>query len=306
MIIALPQHHLTQLHKETIMRLWNNEYPHQLAFSALADVDAYLNNLHHQTHYFAIDETGQIRGWAFKFVREGEKWFAMILDSSVHQKGLGTKLLSELKQHEKELNGWAIDHERYTKSNGDIYSSPIQFYLKNDFVVCNESRLETETLSAVKIRWNNQQIKMVQYLPAHQAEIDTMMQQIAAEFLLPPPPASYKPDLPDFYWVAMFNDKFMGTIALNKIGDYGVLKRMFLLKEFRGTGVSQVMFHTALECCMENRLNTLYLGTIDQFVAAQKFYAKNGFSKIERSELPADFPHNPIDTLFYVRNNIIR
>lgn len=46
----------------------------------------------------------------------------------------------------------------------------------------------------------------------------------------------------------------------------------------------------------------LYLGTVDAFKAAHRFYEREGFKEIEAAELPADFPRMPIDTKFYQLN----
>ena len=140
--------------KQAIFNLWNNEYPHQLKFSELSGVDNYLNALSDPTHYFAINENDEIIGWAFIFKRENENWFAMIIDHSEHKKGVGTQLINLLKQKNTILNGWVIDHNNYKKVNDEQYPSPLDFYTKNDFVICRDIRLEIEILSAVKITWH--------------------------------------------------------------------------------------------------------------------------------------------------------
>jgi len=130
--------------KAAIYRLWNNEYPAQLAYSAPAELDDYLDNVQNARHYFAFDAVRDIVGWAFSFEREGERWFAIIVDSTLHKTGVGTLLLSKLKENSTVLNGWVTDHERYTKADGSSYPSPIGFYLKNGFSVCDGVRLEIE------------------------------------------------------------------------------------------------------------------------------------------------------------------
>jgi len=148
--------YINQDQKNAILRLWNKEYPDQLRFPDMIDLDIYLGNLENQSHYFAIDKNEKIIAWTFLFERENEKCFAMILDSSFQRKGLGTSLLQRLKEKETILNGWVIDHANYIRQNGEIYASPLSFYLKNDFVVCKNIRLETEKISAVKIKWQIQ------------------------------------------------------------------------------------------------------------------------------------------------------
>ena len=84
---------------------------------------------------------------------EHEKWFAIILDSNFHGKGFGTKLLSLGKEKESELNGWVIDKQDDKRKNGELYKSPLNFYLKNGFEKFDNERLELEKISAVKIKW---------------------------------------------------------------------------------------------------------------------------------------------------------
>ena len=44
---------------------------------------------------------------------------------------------------------------------------------------------------------------------------------------------------------------------------------------------------------------SVYLGTTEAFRAAHRFYEKNGFSEIEKGELPPAFPVMPVDSRFY-------
>ena len=144
---------LSNEQKQRIVELWNNEYPVQLQHSGTASLDEYLSKLGSPEHYLLTDEDERVRGWLACFMRDGEKWFAMIVDTSEQKKGYGSGLLSEVKEFETEINGWVMEHERDVKANGETYRSPLGFYLKNDFEVLSDVRLESETTSAVKIRW---------------------------------------------------------------------------------------------------------------------------------------------------------
>lgn len=42
------------------------------------------------------------------------------------------------------------------------------------------------------------------------------------------------------------------------------------------------------------------LGTTEAFVAAHRFYKRNGFAIIAKADLPPAFPLMPLDTRFYV------
>ena len=131
-----------------------------------------------------------------------------------------------------------------------------------------------------------------------------MMQEIAEEFIVPimGGQKSNSVVFPDKYWVAVYEGQVIGTIALMIIKhEYGILKRMMLKNEFRGTvhNVAKLLLQTAIDESEKNQLEHIYLGTMAQFKAAQSFYQKHGFHEIDEKELPADFLRNPIDTLFY-------
>lgn len=139
--------------KDSLMQLWNNEYPAKLNLKTIEDFELYLNGLSETKHYLLLDDSDEIQGWTFTFLRENENWFAIILNSEIHGKGIGSLLMSEIKKNNTSLNGWVIDQENEIKYNATFYKSPLQFYIKNDFIICSEIRIENEKLSAVKINW---------------------------------------------------------------------------------------------------------------------------------------------------------
>ncbi|KYG76568.1 GNAT family N-acetyltransferase [Roseivirga echinicomitans] len=147
-------------------------------------------------------------------------------------------------------------------------------------------------------------IEIVPYESKYQAGIDFMIQEIAEEFTEPimGGQQSNSVAFPDKYWVATFEGQVVGTAGLMIIKhEYGILKKMMLKKEFRGLvhNVANLLLQTALVEAKKGQLEYIYLGTMTQFKAAQSFYQKHGFQKIDEKELPTDFLSNPIDTLFY-------
>lgn len=138
--------------KMALLHLWNNEYPVQIAYHGIADLQAYLDKLEAPVHYLAA-RGEYIAGWACTFDRDGERWFAIIVDGGAQGAGIGTLLLRYLQSMETALNGWAADHERDIKANGDTYRSPLEFYRKMGFMIMENARLETDKLSLVKIKW---------------------------------------------------------------------------------------------------------------------------------------------------------
>lgn len=146
-------HQLNHQQKEQILQLWNNEYPEKLAYKNIEGFENYLEKLSKVNHFLLSNDDEKIQGWAITFERESETWFAIILSDNLHGKGWGTKVLNELKQNKNELNGWVIDNSNDKKRNGSFYKSPLEFYLKNEFKILSDIRLELEIMSAVKIKW---------------------------------------------------------------------------------------------------------------------------------------------------------
>lgn len=144
---------LSTAEKEAVIEIWNNEYPLSLSYTAISGFDHYLDKLEDKTHFLLLDDEENIRGWSVCFNRDGGRWFALIIHHSIQGKGYGALLLDKLKEEEPILNGWVMDSDNEPKQNGEMYRSPLHFYLKNNFILYPEERLKTETMSAVKIQW---------------------------------------------------------------------------------------------------------------------------------------------------------
>jgi RimJ/RimL family protein N-acetyltransferase len=147
-------------------------------------------------------------------------------------------------------------------------------------------------------------IKITTYKSEDKEGIDFMMQEIADEFSFPisHQKAAAAAKLIGQYWVAFYGKEIIGTIGILKITDNSVvLKRMFVRKAFRGKdfGTAISLLQTVLNLCKQEKQKAIYLGTMEQFTAAQRFYEKNGFCRIFKDDLPLDFIINPVDTVFY-------
>ncbi len=141
-----------------MLELWNNEYPEKLNYNNLFQFEEYLAELTGITHFLLIENKDSIMGWAYSFIRNDEKWFAIILSEKQQGKGHGSELLAHLKQSDNQLNGWVIDHNNDLIKNGKVYKSPLVFYLKNGFEIIENERLELDKISAVKIQWINKKL----------------------------------------------------------------------------------------------------------------------------------------------------
>lgn len=106
------------------------------------------------------------------------------------------------------------------------------------------------------------------------------------------------------FWVALDGPTVVGTVALLDIGNrQAALRKMFVRATHRGTqhGIARRLLETLLAWCAARGVREVYLGTTAKFLAAHRFYEKNGFREIPPSELPASFPVMVVDTRFYYR-----
>ena len=118
-------------------------------------------------------------------------------------------------------------------------------------------------------------------------------------------------DIPGFYqrgagnfWVALSDGEVVGTVALVDIGNHqGALRKMFVHPAYRGRehGVSARLLGALLERSRARDLKEVFLGTTEKFLAAHRFYERNGFQQIKPDELPPSFPRMALDTRFYRR-----
>ncbi|MDE1993492.1 MAG: GNAT family N-acetyltransferase [Rhizobiaceae bacterium] len=126
--------------------------------------------------------------------------------------------------------------------------------------------------------------------------------------------AADQPDLmtiPEFYqsgkgqfWVAIRDGKVVGTLGLKDIGnDQSALRKMFVAAEFRGSehGVAAMLLSALFDHAAEIGIKDIFLGTTDKFLAAHRFYEKNGFAEVDPSSLPPSFPRMAVDSKFYRR-----
>lgn len=145
---------LTSDQKQEIFELWNNEYPQNLKYNDISELDEYLNKLEDQNHMLLIDANGKIEGWYADFIRDHKRWFLAIINSKMQGRKFGTQIIELAKKENEELNGWVIDSDRYIKSNGEIYKSPVEFYRKNGFQILDQTPLKTDQINAIKIKWS--------------------------------------------------------------------------------------------------------------------------------------------------------
>jgi N-acetylglutamate synthase-like GNAT family acetyltransferase len=104
------------------------------------------------------------------------------------------------------------------------------------------------------------------------------------------------------FWIAVFQEQVVGTIALVDIGNAQVaLRKMFVHRDHRGKekGVAHQLFDTLAAWCKQKTVKEVLLGTIDSMHAAHRFYTKNGFNEVVKADLPSNFPVMRVDNKFY-------
>lgn len=87
------------------------------------------------------------------------------------------------------------------------------------------------------------------------------------------------------YWVAEDeNGRIVGGVGIGKIkglDDVCELQKMYCIKEVRGSGISQKLIEKALEFAKQY-YSKCYLETLENMVAAKKFYEKNEFKRLDK------------------------
>lgn len=104
------------------------------------------------------------------------------------------------------------------------------------------------------------------------------------------------------FWVALDADRVVGTVALIDIGKgQTALRKMFVDNDYRGKdkGVSKALLNALIAWCNLKKVHEIYLGTASAYLAAHRFYEKNGFHEISKEALPKAFPVMQVDTKFY-------
>ena len=158
------------------------------------------------------------------------------------------------------------------------------------------------------------EISVSEYTDDRRESLIEMILEIQRQEFQIPITREDQPDLaaiPRFYqqgngnfWVAECGDQVVGSVGLLDIGNQQVaLRKMFVKAGFRGGehGTAQRLLQTTTAWAELKGITDIFLGTTDKFLAAHRFYEKNGFVRIAKSDLPAAFPVMQVDTVFYHR-----
>ena len=88
------------------------------------------------------------------------------------------------------------------------------------------------------------------------------------------------------YWVAEEKNtgKVVGGVGIGKLEgtiDTCELQKMYCLKEARGTGISHKLIEIALDYAKKH-YKKCYIETLSNMIAANKFYLKYGFNRLDK------------------------
>lgn len=157
-------------------------------------------------------------------------------------------------------------------------------------------------------------VEIAPYNHSHRGAVQDLIVAIQQEEVRLPIQLRDQPDLLDInrhykfrngnFWVAIVGDKIVGTIGLLDIGNCQfALRRIFVHRDYRGsgTGVGSALLETAQNWAVMVGYRSIVIGTTDRFLAAHRFYQKNGFLLIDGHALPRSFPRMVADTVFYAK-----
>lgn len=155
-------------------------------------------------------------------------------------------------------------------------------------------------------------MQITTYQPKYQTLIVDLILQIQREEFGLPITLEDQPDLlniPTVYqqgngnfWVALDSSQVIGTIAAIDIGNHQLaMRKMFVAAAYRGQsiGVGKQLLDALYSWATERKICEIYLGTVEAFKAAHRFYEKHGFRRLDKFDLPAAFPMMQGDTRFY-------
>ena len=130
-------------------------------------------------------------------------------------------------------------------------------------------------------------MELVEYSPIYQTQVKDLVVQVHEEFGF-----SYHADLDSdlddlsktyiehggILYILLEGTKVVGTVAIKRVTDsVAELKRMYLLKEYRGQGWGSRLLEQAINFCKERRFKECRLDTTVRQTDAQMLYQKKGF-----------------------------
>lgn len=102
------------------------------------------------------------------------------------------------------------------------------------------------------------------------------------------------------FWLATAGGEIVGTIGMLRYGRSGVLKKLFVRRDFRGPGgAAHGLYDTATGWAAARGLTAIFLDTPSVATRSHAFYARRGFRIVDRAELPEGYHFPDRDSLIF-------
>ena len=100
------------------------------------------------------------------------------------------------------------------------------------------------------------------------------------------------------FWLAIEEETntLVGTIALEREGDKGIMKRYYVLPEYHHRGIGRRLYQLFEEYAKKSGIRELYLASGSILKDSHKMYEKNGWQRTD--SLPVSVPVTEDDFLF--------
>jgi GNAT superfamily N-acetyltransferase len=151
------------------------------------------------------------------------------------------------------------------------------------------------------------------FQPRDQAEVQALVLSIQQDEFGLALSADNQPDLTDVaayfaapgsaFWVARGSatGQLVGCIGLEAIaGGHAAMRKFMVAPDWRGrsTGVGAGLHRAFVRHAASQGFATAVLATVQQTLAAQRFYQRAGYRVLTRAELPPGFVPGVLDTVF--------
>jgi N-acetylglutamate synthase-like GNAT family acetyltransferase len=107
----------------------------------------------------------------------------------------------------------------------------------------------------------------------------------------------------DAFLVALYNHDVVGTVAVKRICDFAVIRKMFVKDTFRGKifGIALALLQAIEHEIRLQQIKKIYISTPEFCKAAHRFYEKNGYEETSKDMFPSAFPIMTVDKKFYIK-----
>jgi len=146
-------------------------------------------------------------------------------------------------------------------------------------------------------KYKHQIIDLILHIQNYEAKIDLSIEEQPDLLNIP----YYYQKNGGQFWIAIENDKVIGTIALINYGNgNSILKKFFVEKSHRDKKVGYSLYMKLKQYAQANAINTIILDTPSVAKKSHKFYERSGFIKIDKDLLPFSYNYPDRDSYLYL------